>query len=729
VTEGALDLATRAEILPLLGAVKRNGKDIQSFCPAHPDGQKHGMKAGYSLILHGSGVLKCYAGCSFKDVMAALRARGGEAPKARAAPQGRTPDSGVKWMQIVAYEYRDPATNDLLAIKGRFERPTETGSEKRFAWRLPTGTYHEGLGGLQMADMPLWGWETIEKGTKRVWVAEGEKATEAIRKVGEVAVCGGWGAHQREFGEQFEILRDRHVILWPDNDAPGREYMATVKRALRGIAKSVTTVTAPVPPKGDAVEYFAVEGQTIESLLANVLHEATVDVLGEAWLRVRLPSEQGVVAFEFAQMQHKRTELECNLTVTAPWLDEAYDQWINLKSQSTREGLRRALEAQFGKDSLNWTAAISTAYAKARATYEGIDRAVLVGAMPQLPDDLYLVETLIPYGSATVIFGKGSSGKSAIAKRIGLEVAFGGTFLGLRCKRGAVLFLDYEDPRGLQHDLRRHLDGMGIGGEILPNLPVYFWPTHGEALAVHADAIRRFCDKHEVELIVVDSAMPACGGEPERSEPALGFFNALTFIGRTALVVSHVGHTEFEAGARRPYGNIVWENAPRRVWAVHRDDNTETDAIEIMLKCTKTNKKMPRPIGARLMFSGEEDRGPIDLERGDVRQNVEFRGRLPLGEQIRAILMGGARSVSDLLDELEMDAKKGAMLRVTLSRMKDVQALSSGGCRGIESLWGLIATGEAPAGSGGGLGPCSTCGAEAEFYSNAGQPVCGEHVK
>src|SRR6185312_14819007 len=80
-----IERVERTEILPLMGVVKRQGEWTFAYCPAHDDGAKHHRNgAGMSLGLSNVGVLKCFAGCSFGDVMTALR------KDRRAAPAPRT---------------------------------------------------------------------------------------------------------------------------------------------------------------------------------------------------------------------------------------------------------------------------------------------------------------------------------------------------------------------------------------------------------------------------------------------------------------------------------------------------------------------------------------------------------------------------------------------------------------------------------------------------------------
>lgn len=73
--------------------------------------------------------------------------------------------------------------------------------------------------------------------------------------------AGKWRA------EYSELLRDRVVIILPDNDDVGRAHADLVAKSLRGIAAAVTVLELPsLPPKGDVLHWFGAGG-TVEALL------------------------------------------------------------------------------------------------------------------------------------------------------------------------------------------------------------------------------------------------------------------------------------------------------------------------------------------------------------------------------------------------------------------------------------------------------------------------------
>jgi len=700
------------------------GGDVMAHCPGHADGQKHKMKGGHSLIVHPDGTAKCFAGCSWPQIETALVALGGSRSHghrvATIPPVRPAKDGGAKWMHIESYDYG-------LAVKARFERPdpdSEKGYEKRFAWRLPAAQKWSGFEGkYSVHDMPLYGAAEIAGDTTRaVWFCEGEKATAAIRKAGEIAVCGAWGASQREYGDALEVLRGRNVILWPDNDQVGREYMREVRKVLRPLAKSITVVDAPVPPGGDAVEFFKAGGK-VEDLLAGVVFEATVDVLAADRLTVRMPGDSGgVIAFEFADMHYKREALEANLAVRPSWDTESYEQFINLKSQSTFEGLVRVLKGLFADTDRpqNWTRAVQLAYSRVKKAYDEVERAIQVDSLPDYGENVFMVDSLVPLGTTTVFFGRGKSGKSTLVKALALEIAMGGAFLGHKVRHpGGVIVVDYEDARACKREFRRILSGAGLDPDILGELPIHFWPTNGEALVTQIPGIRRFAEKHEAVAMIVDSAMPACGGEPEKPEPALSFFNGLNSLGLTNLVVSHVSWGEVENGLRRPYGNVAWENMPRRLWAVHADVEAMKSPRDVMLKCTATNGSWPDPISYRTYFRGHPDFGPIEFVRTEVADTPEFTHALPMDKQLARVLADepAGLELPQICEKLAGNPKLESV-RAVLNRNKEqFEGERVGAGRGARTVWRLIQY----------IPVCTRCGMPSVGVNATGQEACEVH--
>lgn len=251
---------------------------VMAYCPSHPDGKNHGFRGGQSLTLTNDGLLHCYKGCTattegFNGVLKLIGVDPREWMESDFKPREKRSLTKV-------FHYKNEL-GELIAEKGRFEAPSNP-KDKEFFWRLPGQQGWPGLKPLNLKDMPLYGAEYLVNvsNDEPVWFVEGEKATDAVRASGQVAVCAAGGAGTKDFGKALDVLRRKTVYLFPDKDAPdpvrdfpdgeGVAYMRRVAALLSPVARSVKMVDVHkldiLPLNGaDAVEWLAT-GATMADL-------------------------------------------------------------------------------------------------------------------------------------------------------------------------------------------------------------------------------------------------------------------------------------------------------------------------------------------------------------------------------------------------------------------------------------------------------------------------------
>lgn len=109
-------------------------------------------------------------------------------------------------------------------------------------------------------------------------LCEGEGKAEALTALGITATSAMQGAKAPIDKTDWSPLSGKTVIIWPDNDEPGRQYAANVGGRLTALGCAVRLVTIPdsAPAKWDAVDCIA-EGGDVTGLLANAkaLQETT----------------------------------------------------------------------------------------------------------------------------------------------------------------------------------------------------------------------------------------------------------------------------------------------------------------------------------------------------------------------------------------------------------------------------------------------------------------------
>ena len=187
----------------------------EARCPGHED-----KRASLSIgVADGKILLHCHAGCGVDRILHAL----GLATRdlfTNGSGNGHHPDRQI----VATYDYRDEH-GELIYQVVRMD-------PKDFRQRRP-----DGQGG--------WTWNA--RGLKRipyrlpellkaeyVFITEGEKDVENLRRIGLTATCIAGGANAAWGSDIVQYFRDsQHVTIIPDHDEPGEKYANNAAQALQ----------------------------------------------------------------------------------------------------------------------------------------------------------------------------------------------------------------------------------------------------------------------------------------------------------------------------------------------------------------------------------------------------------------------------------------------------------------------------------------------------------------
>jgi hypothetical protein len=266
----------------------------QTCCPAHDDSKP---SLAVSESSDGSVLLKCHAGCTASDVVAAIglsladlflpststhfttspgkakyRRRNGatRTDKPAHSPHRSFPVLTDAVAELdrrhgahsAAWTYED-AFGDPVGVIVRWDRAggskdIRPASRHGDSWRL------EGMA----KPYPLY--RLPELGAaKRVYVCEGEKAADSARGLGLIATTSPHGASSAASAD-WSPLAGKDVVLLPDNDHAGRKYAATVEACLAKQLPPATVRTISLPglaEKQDIVDWIAASADATPSLL------------------------------------------------------------------------------------------------------------------------------------------------------------------------------------------------------------------------------------------------------------------------------------------------------------------------------------------------------------------------------------------------------------------------------------------------------------------------------
>lgn len=183
------------------------------------------------------------------------------------------------FVPVALHSYTD-ANGEPLYWRIRVKHP-ETGEK----WIRPI---HRNGNGFEFGEpkypngKPLYALQSIASNPDAVaWIVEGEQKADALNKLGLVATTSG-GATSAGAAD-WQPLRGRKAIIWPDNDEPGKGYAGEVASILLGMGCAVSCV--------DVATLGLAEGDDVMQWLAAHPDAAAADL--EALLRLTASPKSG----------------------------------------------------------------------------------------------------------------------------------------------------------------------------------------------------------------------------------------------------------------------------------------------------------------------------------------------------------------------------------------------------------------------------------------------------
>ena len=148
------------------------------------------------------------------------------------------------------YVYTDEHGVVIVSVRKYYDRD-ETGGIVRDSSGKPKKQFRQFMNGRQGVPepRPLYNIPNILDANKIIWV-EGEKCADALNSLGYAATCtiGGAGMLSENTAHKFDFshLRNKDVILWPDNDEAGKK-LARIVEAQAKLAGAKSTLMLKIP--------------------------------------------------------------------------------------------------------------------------------------------------------------------------------------------------------------------------------------------------------------------------------------------------------------------------------------------------------------------------------------------------------------------------------------------------------------------------------------------------
>lgn len=161
-----------------------------------------------------------------------------------------------KVIKTTRYEARNES-GDLVAVHVRKDYAD---GDKAVIWYGPDGLLGIKRLGIELADIPLYGLSDLlaADAGAAVFLCEGEKATDALKSIGLLAVGTMCGADVTPSQRVLAPLIGHEVLQWPDNDEAGHKHMRAIAAALiprDTICRRI--VWSDAPKKADAADFRA----------------------------------------------------------------------------------------------------------------------------------------------------------------------------------------------------------------------------------------------------------------------------------------------------------------------------------------------------------------------------------------------------------------------------------------------------------------------------------------
>jgi hypothetical protein len=240
---------------------------FKARCPAHND-QNPSLSVGYGD--EGQALLKCFAGCTYRDILAAIAMRESDLfpqdhfgamatdnGRAKAKPERRpfpSPEAavGAVFAKLGApaarWTYQN-ADGDPVFVVFRFA-PPDRGKEFRPVHRTAEGW----LMGNPPGQLPLYRLPELA-GATQVFVLEGEKCCDLARNLGLTATATAHGAGSPHKSD-LTPLAGKDLVLIPDADLAGEGYVSKLLPRLARLTPRprVKVVRLPGLADGEDIE-------------------------------------------------------------------------------------------------------------------------------------------------------------------------------------------------------------------------------------------------------------------------------------------------------------------------------------------------------------------------------------------------------------------------------------------------------------------------------------------
>lgn len=353
--------------------------------------------------------------------------------------------------------------------------------------------------------------------------------------------------------------------------------------------------------------------------------------------------------------EDSRRTVTADVTVKAQPEGHMHTTRLNLLATRSRTEITRylATRCQRGRD---WDAIVEQLCVMTLEHFRTGEPTVNLGELSPPASPVYRLYPWVVENESTILYGEGGIGKSMVAAWLSSMVDQAIVTDFAEPMPGKVLYLDYETTSDIAaRRFQSIAKGFGFGGKC----NVIYRFCH-QSLPADISEVQRICATEDVSLIVVDSAGPACGGDPESAASAINYFTALRSLRRASITIAH----RSKSNSIGPFGSVYWVNYPRMAYELRKSQEEESDVMHCALIHTKVNDgQKQKPVAFKIEWL---EGGAVTVNPEEIAEVPDFVEELPIPDQLdMALKEHGPRSVKELA---EITGIKMGTISTTLSR-------------------------------------------------------------
>jgi hypothetical protein len=247
------------QIATTLGNAKKVGNGYLASCPVPHHGQGNGDKNPSLSVTDGEDgniLFKCHGGCDQQSVFSTIKDMG-LLPQLPDRPEYLSNVRPIMpAIPVLEHEWFYTDENEIpLFVKQRYKTFDAKGKTYKTLRIMADGSRVGKLGDCRIVPYRLTEVQQAVTNGKVVYIAEGEKAVDALCSLGVTATtshagAGGWNPDLNQY------FSGANVVVVPDNDTAGWGYAAKIVESLLPVVKSIRVLDLPhLSHKEDAFEW------------------------------------------------------------------------------------------------------------------------------------------------------------------------------------------------------------------------------------------------------------------------------------------------------------------------------------------------------------------------------------------------------------------------------------------------------------------------------------------